>query len=90
MLIVQEREKPCAQIRTWLPQMLLGDCPSQAALDKVVGARQIAGQSARIATQSRDLCLNQPSEIIHRITSFSHSAERACASRENESVLVTL
>jgi len=38
MLVVQDREKPGAQIGAGLPEMLFGDRAGQAALDEIVGA----------------------------------------------------
>jgi hypothetical protein len=55
--------------------MLLGKSAHETALDKIVCTRQIAGQSARITAQPRDLCLDQLTEIVHRSTSFSRPPE---------------
>jgi hypothetical protein len=49
--------------------MLFGDSAGQAVLDEIVGPRHIPAQGARIATQARDFRLEQPTEIVHRITS---------------------
>src|SRR5438270_12266602 len=45
--------------------MLLCDRPGQTALDKVIGTRNVPGQRKRIAAQARDLCFQQPTEMVH-------------------------
>src|SRR5579883_2668494 len=65
MLIVQNGEKPSAQIGAGLPEMRLGQCAHQAALNKVVGACGVACQGAGVPAQSWYLVLETAPEIGH-------------------------
>jgi hypothetical protein len=84
MLIVHDREQPCAQIGAVLPEMLFGDGAGQAALDEIVGPNDVPRQRACIASQPRNFCFDHPIEIVHPGNLILHSLPGIWGSRRSQ------
>ena len=75
VLVVQDGEEPCPQIRAFLPQVQLCQPAHQAILNEIVGGCRIAGQRASVAPQARNFGFDLPTEVGHGEPRLSRSAQ---------------
>ena len=87
ILIVQDREQPGAQIRSFLPKMQFAESAGQAILYKIIGGDDVARQSPRVAPKARDFGFDLPVSVGHsRSSRCDHRPDRPIRTRRSVGV----